>query len=62
MREKLELKPSINPGEASIMQAELKLDDQPPAPIFPAVELSLLPTNIGGIDILPSTIVELFHE
>lgn len=64
MREKLELRSTQPVAEEPLnLEEKPKFEDHTaPAPIFPLVELSLLPKKIGDIEISPDAIVALFHE
>lgn len=70
MREKLELRPahwqsSSIDGEKTATgtpTSEAHESAEPPAPIFPVSDPSLLPSNVASVDVTLEWIMELFHE
>lgn len=63
MRERLELRSTQPAEEALGLEIEPKSEAYTPnAPVFPVLELSLLPEKIGDIVLETDTIVVLFQE
>lgn len=63
MREKLELKSAQSMERTPGSGVELEFEScVPNAPVFPVLDLSLLPKEIGDIELVPDAIVMLFHE
>lgn len=63
MREKLELKSAQSTESTPGSGVELEFEScTPNAPVFPVLNISLLPKKIGDIELVPDAIVMLFHE